>query len=307
MVTVLTLAYNHEPFIRKCLEGIVSQKTDFNYELIIHDDASTDGTALIIKEFQAKYPDIIKPIYQKENQYSRGVSIGSTFMYPRVKGRFVALCEGDDYWTDPFKLQKQVDYLESHPECSLCFTNAIIHWYNGSHPDSVFACFEENDFSGEELCRKWISPTASFVFRASLINEYISIREQYPEIIIGDSPLLLTCAKYGKIHGIPDITCVYGKHEHAWTQYTDALKTYQSARSWEAQRAAFGNEYDQVMTNTMTGQYLLSAYRAFKEKNVPILFKAIYRGILRQPIVGFRSLFILLTERVGSNTIVQNK
>ena len=120
VVTILTLAYNHEPYIRQCLDGIVMQQTTFKFELLIHDDASTDGTADIIREYESKYPNIIKPIYQKENQYSKKIPIGVTYLYPRAKGKYIALCEGDDYWTDPLKLQKQVDFLEANPEYVMC-------------------------------------------------------------------------------------------------------------------------------------------------------------------------------------------
>lgn len=120
VVTILTLAYNHEPYIRQCLDGIVMQQTNFKFELLIHDDASTDNTANIIREYAAKYPNIIKPIYQTENQYSQKVPIGCTYLYPRAQGKYIALCEGDDYWTDPLKLQKQVDFLESHPDYVMC-------------------------------------------------------------------------------------------------------------------------------------------------------------------------------------------
>lgn len=120
MVSILTLAYNHEPYIRQCLDGIVMQRTNFRFELLIHDDASTDETANIIREYEKKYPDIIKPIYQKENQYSKKVPIGATYLYPKAKGKYIALCEGDDYWTDALKLQKQVDFLESHPDYVMC-------------------------------------------------------------------------------------------------------------------------------------------------------------------------------------------
>jgi glycosyltransferase involved in cell wall biosynthesis len=94
------------------------QKTDFDIEILIHDDASTDGTQQIILEYQEMYPDIIKPFFQKENTYSKGVKrIGYLYNYPRAKGKYIAECEGDDYWNDPYKLQKQVDYMEAHPEC----------------------------------------------------------------------------------------------------------------------------------------------------------------------------------------------
>ena len=120
IVTILCTAYNHEPYIRKCLEGFVMQKTNFQFEAIVHDDASTDGTATIIREYAEKYPDIIVPIYQTENQYSKKIGIYKTFLYPKAQGKYIAICEGDDYWTDPYKLQKQVDLLEANLDCSFC-------------------------------------------------------------------------------------------------------------------------------------------------------------------------------------------
>ena len=124
MVSVICNTYNHEPYISKCLDGLVMQKTDFKFEILIHDDASQDRTADIIREYEKKYPDIMKPIYQIENQYSKG-GIGQ-FQYPRAKGKYIAFCEGDDYWTDPNKLQKQFEILEKHPEADMCAHSAVI-------------------------------------------------------------------------------------------------------------------------------------------------------------------------------------
>ncbi len=120
MVSIKCLTYNHEPFIRQCLEGFVMQKTNFRFEAIVHDDASTDGTAVIIREYAEKYPDIIKPIYETENQYSKHDGSLRRIMNAHIHGKYVALCEGDDYWTDPLKLQKQVDFLESHLDYTMC-------------------------------------------------------------------------------------------------------------------------------------------------------------------------------------------
>ena len=120
LVSICCITYNHAPFIRQCLNGFVMQKTKFPFEILIHDDASTDGTQEIIREYEQKYPDIIKPIYQAENQYSKGIKINLTYNLPRAKGKYIAFCEGDDYWTAPDKLQKQVDFLESHLDYVMC-------------------------------------------------------------------------------------------------------------------------------------------------------------------------------------------
>ena len=119
LVSIRCTVYNHEPFLRQCLDGFVMQKATFPFEAIVHDDASTDGSAAIIREYAEKYPDIIKPIYETENQYRKGtiLKILDAAIHPSAK--YIAICEGDDYWTDPHKLQLQVDFLEEHPEYSL--------------------------------------------------------------------------------------------------------------------------------------------------------------------------------------------
>ena len=109
MVTIRCTVFNHEHYLRECLDGFVMQKTNFRFEAIVHDDASTDGSAAIIKEYAEKYPDIIKPIYETENQYSKHDGTLGRIMREHTHGKYVAFCEGDDYWTDPLKLQKQVD------------------------------------------------------------------------------------------------------------------------------------------------------------------------------------------------------
>lgn len=119
VVSVACITYNHAPYIRQCLAGFLMQKTNFPIEIIVHDDASTDGTDDIIREYALKYPELFKVILQEENQYSKGVDVLS-LVFERSAGKYIALCEGDDYWTDPLKLQKQVDFLEKNPEYVMC-------------------------------------------------------------------------------------------------------------------------------------------------------------------------------------------
>ena len=138
-VSIYCLTYNHEKYIEQTLNGFINQKTSFKFEVIVHDDASTDNTTEIIKRFAAKYPNIIRPIYQKENQYSKGTSIVETYISPNVRAtKYYGVCEGDDYWTDEFKLQKQYEYLEQHPECSLCVHNTKRISENGNDLDVLF-------------------------------------------------------------------------------------------------------------------------------------------------------------------------
>lgn len=126
LVTIQCITYNQEKYIGKCLDGFVMQKTNFRFEAIVHDDASKDSTAKIIKEYAEKYPDIIKPIFEKENLFSKHDGSLRKVMYENTRGKYVAFCEGDDYWIDPLKLQKQVDEFESHKGMTYCFTNRIV-------------------------------------------------------------------------------------------------------------------------------------------------------------------------------------
>ena len=213
LVSICTLAYNHEPYTRQCLDGFLMQKTNFKFEVLIHDDASIDGTEEIIREYEAKYPDIIKALYEEENQYVLGRRGSKTFNYPRAKGKYIALCEGDDYWTDPYKLQKQVDFLEANEEYSLCFHNAIEHWEDGSREDSIFSDVEDRDYSAVEIYKKWTIPTASVVFRKAVIDSlrYKEVGSN-PKFIYGDIILFLTCAEFGKLRGFTDTMSIYRRH-----------------------------------------------------------------------------------------------
>lgn len=125
VVSVFCSAYNHEKYIAQCLDSILSQKTNFKFELLINDDASTDKTAEIIRKYQNKYPEIVIPVYQETNQYSKNIHISRTFLLPRARGKYIAVCEGDDYWVDDSKLQVQVDLMEKHPEIDMCTNGAV--------------------------------------------------------------------------------------------------------------------------------------------------------------------------------------
>lgn len=207
-VTVMCTAYNHAGYIRQCLEGFVMQKTTFPFEVIVHDDASTDGTADIVREYAERYPDIFVTILQTQNQYSRHVSIMREFLIPIARGGYFAICEGDDYWTDEYKLQKQVEYLDSHPKCAMCFGRARV--FNQ----------QEEKFSGEiiggdktefaQLLRWNGIPTLTTIFRRECNESYLQeIRPYEREWKMGDYPRwLYFAAEYG-VHFMDDVLGVY--------------------------------------------------------------------------------------------------
>ena len=171
-VSICCITYNHAPFIRQCLDGFMMQRTGFPVEVLIHDDASTDGTQDIIREYEAKYPDVIKPIYQKENQYSKGVKVSLVYNYSRAKGKYIALCEGDDYWTDPYKLQKQVDFLESHPDYVMC-SHRFDQYYEEERrlEKEQDESFQGADYDLKNLIGgKWLTQTLTVMYRRSALD-----------------------------------------------------------------------------------------------------------------------------------------
>ena len=149
VVSICCITYNHENYIKDALNGFLIQETDFPIEILIHDDASKDRTADIIREYEAKYPKIVKPIYQTQNQFSQGKRMNPEFNFIRAKGDYLALCEGDDYWVDSRKLQKQVHFLTSNPSYVLTFTDALT--FDGEKILKTNLGGATRDLSAEEL------------------------------------------------------------------------------------------------------------------------------------------------------------
>lgn len=220
MVTIRCLVYNQAPYLRQCLDGFVMQQTNFRFEAIVHDDASTDGSADIIREYAEKYPDIIKPIIETENQYSKHDGSIRRIMNAHTHGKYVALCEGDDYWIDPLKLQKQVDFMDDNAEYSMCFGCAIEHFDDECKEDRLFSQIEVRDYNGVELFKQWIVPTATVLFRSDIMTSkiYTDRIVGNKRLMYGDTPLFLCCAMYGKIRGFSDILSVYNRHDGGATR-----------------------------------------------------------------------------------------
>jgi glycosyltransferase involved in cell wall biosynthesis len=208
LVSIYCMAYNHEKYIADAIESFLMQKTNFAYEILIHDDASTDRTAEIIKEYTSRYPDLMKPIYQTENQYSKGARPGK-LNRERAKGKYMAICEGDDYWTDPFKLQKQVDYMEQHPECSLC-----VHAAHRIKPDKTKLNKGVRPNRGNKLfTTEEVILGGGGLFATNSImypSKFNYSRPYFFEIApVGDYPLAIYLALQGTVYYIDEFMSAY--------------------------------------------------------------------------------------------------
>jgi glycosyltransferase involved in cell wall biosynthesis len=220
LVSISCITYNHENYIADAIESFLMQKTNFLYEILIHDDASTDRTADIIREYERKYPDLIKPIYQTENQYSKGVNI-DRFNNERARGKYIASCEGDDFWTDPYKLQKQVDYTEKHPECSMC-----IHAVYRVTPDKkkLKSHFRPNIgnkiFTTEEIIEGAGSGCELHISNSILYPTIFSKNEPdfFNNAPVGDYPLAVYLALQGTVYYIDEFMSSYRVNvKGSWT------------------------------------------------------------------------------------------
>ena len=215
MVSIYCLTYNHEDYIRDCLDGFIMQETDFPFEVIVHDDASTDHTADIVREYQTKYPDIIKPIFQKENQYRAKVPFIQKYIFPEVSGKYVGVCEGDDYFTDKTKLQRQVDLMESHPECHFCVAGVEEVSINKNslgvfHPGFPIEgeIIHPNDFI--QYASKYAFQTTSYLMRYDDWKEYICNPPEFKKgTDMGDITMMLYFGSAGETGYINRIMSCY--------------------------------------------------------------------------------------------------
>jgi len=208
LVSISCITFNHVNYIRECLDGFLMQKTNFAFEILIHDDASTDGTTEIIKEFELNYPDIIYPMYELENQWCKGKRGSAIFNFPRAKGKYIALCEGDDYWIDPLKLQKQVDFMEMNDDFGLVHTgyqvinasNIILPKYNRS--------WKSGNVFEQIIKGKYTIVTATVLFRTLMYKE-LALELVNLNFHMGDKPMWIEFSRISKIKYIDEITTSY--------------------------------------------------------------------------------------------------
>ena len=205
LVSVRTATYNHEKFIGQCLEGILMQRTDFPYEVVIGEDCSTDRTQEIVLAYEKKYPD---KIHVRTSEMNVGPARNSLRIHQACRGKYHAMCEGDDYWIDPLKLQKQVDFMEAHPDVSLCFHNAFVVRENVLNATLFLRSAMKEMLTFEDACQTTI-PTASVMARSEILA---TLPEWRVKIWCGDVLFRLWCAHHGNLGYLNEIMSVYRRH-----------------------------------------------------------------------------------------------
>jgi glycosyltransferase involved in cell wall biosynthesis len=210
LVSVCCITYNHQDYIEECINGFLKQESDFDVEFLIHDDASTDNTQSIIKSLVGE-ESRFKLILREKNIKSTGKAI-FPILFEEAQGKYIAMCEGDDYWTDPLKLQKQVDFLEENPDCSFCFTRATKVFINQDKPDQVYPHeLKKTIYSPKEYLDFTTTATCSLVFRNLKSTKEIN----FPVLEHSQGDFILYChlLHYGNAGALNDVTCTYNKHE----------------------------------------------------------------------------------------------
>ena len=204
---MVVLAYNHEQFLRQALESVLAQQMDFTYELVVGEDCSTDQTRAIVREYAARYPAIFRPIYQPHN-----VGMGANFQACLLacRGEYIALLEGDDYWTSTHKLHRQVSFLDAHPDFTLCFHPVADQYEDGSRPDSLPPARAQDEYSFADF----LTPIYTIVSTGSLVLRHVPLA--WPTWLFTvkpiDFPLVVLYAELGKAKRLPEVMGVYRIH-----------------------------------------------------------------------------------------------
>lgn len=254
-VSVCVPTYNHEAYIAQMLDGALAQQTTFPYEIVIGDDGSTDAAPAIIQTYAEKYPDKIRAYLHSENlgpkvprEFAGRNNV--LFLLKACRGDYVALCEGDDYWTDPLKLQKQVDFLDAHPDFAICHHNVRVTYEDGS-PEHLFNAPDQKGTStiDDLLADRWFMATASLLYRNYFLTE--DFADWHAQAAAGDWALVLQLAAHGKIGYLPEVMGVYRKHRgglshvHAPTNpwfVQNRKEMFENVRRWIEERRLKGRE-----------------------------------------------------------------
>ncbi len=261
IVSVCCMSYNHAAYIRQCLDGFLMQKCDFTMEIIVHDDASTDNTQEIIREYERHYPNMFRNILQKENQRSKEFGRVTRFLLGAARGKYIALCEGDDYWTDPEKLQKQVDFLETNEACSMVFTGCEVNKMRGERKTYSYpsiSTITPDDY----LTKNYFMTTASLLFRRKVLD--IESEQWMTKAFAGDFVLRYKSLSIGDIGHVPDITCVYNKG---------------TAGSWSKRRITREVAFKEFSDN-LRGLYFLIKHRDVRTSSKNLKVARLKQGFL---------------------------
>lgn len=283
VVSVQMVTYNHKSYLAEAIESVIAQKTNFPIELVIGEDCSIDSTREIALNYQRRYPHLIRVIYSDSN-VGAGVNVQRTRM--ACRGELIALCEGDDYWTSPYKLQKQVDYLDSNPGCSACFHNVNVVYDNNPENNHFFHNTKMKEiFTLFDIVSEHFIPTCSAIYRAGLFGE---IPDWFLKMPMGDWPLHVLNAQHGDYGYINEIMASYRVHDGGL---------------WSSQSRI------DILKKTISAEKVVNCYLKYKYKYIFRQKKSIwYKEIARIELENRNSTGFVnaLLKSVGNNYSLSN-
>lgn len=333
LVSVCMLSYNHAPYIRDALNSVLNQKTDFGFEILIHDDASLDNSQEIIREYAERYPKIVKPIYQSVNQHSQRIFPTLNFNYPRANLPFVAICECDDFWIDENKLQLQIDGLLENPEINLSFHAAFM--FNSTKPEQALVFHGDYEttnaivpFTNVVLrTRGWI-PTASCVIRQSAKKTLMEFLKSKDYLTVGDLYLqFFSALPNGALFFSKPMSMYRFRTEHSWSKKVSKDVDFKGKhelamiRSYVELNQMTNRHYQDIFTILIFQRLLwlfspappksqLTNIDFFKklhtscQKNISLLLEALISGQKRYIIYGCASGCFKVLNNIPNNQIL---
>lgn len=288
LLSVCVQTYQHNNYIKDCLDGILLQEASFSYEIIIGEDESTDGTREICVEYAKKYPDKIRLFLRsrKDVIYINGNPTGRFNLmenFKAAKGKYIALCDGDDYWTDPKKLQKQVNILEANPDYSICFHQAKVvsddgknYLFNKLHGNTILT-------TKDIILNNFIS-TASCVFR----NNINLLPDWFCKIGVADWPLHILNSEYGKIYFIDDCMSVYRRHSGGlWSNLPHNEMIERGADIMREMDKAFAYKYHKEFENGISDRLKKLSTDNYSNTFLGVLRKYLSRRIKKNRFYRF--------------------
>ena len=258
LVTMKCLVFNHEKYLEQCLDGFLMQETDFPFAVIVHEDCSKDHSADIIRKYEKAFPHIIIPVYETENQYSKGNGTIGRIINPMIKSEYVGFCEGDDYWTDPKKLQKQMDYMLAHPDCGLCFTNFDFYYQEKNEFARDVLTNQSDKFASEYTIDSWVRKASytgpmTWVYRKDIFDSYKPLKS-----VDGTFVLFAHFLANSKVHCLKDdTTAVYRILSESASHSSNLEKSYARNKNLHEVRLKLCDMYNlsQETVETINKQY----------------------------------------------------
>lgn len=303
-VVILCCAHNHVSYIEDALKGFLMQQTNFPFVVCVVDDCSNDGTTDIIKQYEKDAPLLIKGCYFDKNHYSEGEGFLYNYLSPWIdKTKYVAFCEGDDYWTDPLKLQKQVDFMEKN-DCDLTFHRVIEHWQDSNLSDKELFPIENRRYTATEIFLNWIVATASV-----MVSSEVFMRKQMQEVLFNsnlmchDQVIYMLCAMNGGAVGLRDTMAVYRRLQSGYTLnlYSNLEKSCKTIKRYCLHYAEMKNLFGEHLGKDFiercdlyyVRKSLNGCYLSIRNKDLHEAFSFLIASIQNNSFETIRSLIIL--------------